>query len=304
MIKPLPIILDCDPGIDDALALTILAKYKDNFDIRLITTCAGNTPIAITTKNIQFFASKFFDGVRIAKGIGHAMKKINPENAEDVHGMGGLGNFSIPEQTYPYDQNAIETMRAVIMHSNEPITIVALGPLSNIGTLIQTYPEVCPKIAEIHTMIGSIKGIGNIKEYAEFNAYFDPDALDIVTKSGIRMIFNTMETGQLTSTLKTDFTSHPASGEIADMIKQIVDGIYEFRDPSKITLFDTNTIMALVYPELYNFTPCNVEVHTEEELSGQTIMTENEQGRHAYILPKPECNVTQRIIDEIFSFNN
>ena len=62
--------------------------------------------------------------------------------------------------------------------------------------------------------------------------------------------------------------------------------------------------MALVYPELYNFTPCNVEVHTEEELSGQTIMTENEQGRHAYILPKPECNVTQRIIDEIFSFNN
>lgn len=304
MIKPLPIILDCDPGIDDALAITILAKYKQHFDIRLITTCAGNTPIEITTKNMQFFTQKYFNGVPLAQGIGHAIIKQHPDNAEDVHGIGGLGNFEIKEQTYPVDYHAIEKMYSVITHSQEPITIIALGPLSNIATLLTTYPEVIKNIAEIHSMIGSVVGAGNIKEYAEFNAYFDPDALKIVAQSGIRMILNTMETGKLTCAFKTDFTQHPSSGEHADMVKAIVDGIYEYRDPLKITLFDTNSIMAIVHPELYNFTPCDIVIHTEEELSGKTIMTDNPQGKHTYIIPKHEEDVTHKIIEEIFSLTD
>lgn len=300
-MKKIPVIIDCDPGIDDALALLMLYKYKEMFDVKLITSCSGNTPIEITTKNIQFFAENFFNGVKIAKGIGHALVKENEELAQDVHGFGGLGDYEIGEQTYPYSQDAVKEIYNTLMNSQEKIIIIAIGPLTNIGKLIKCYPECVTKIEKIYSMIGSINGIGNIRPNAEFNAFYDPEAFGIVSESGVPMVLNPMELGHNSRIKKTVFAERETKNDIHKMIKEMISGLYEFRDPTLVSIFDLHSIYALIKPKLYEFTPCDINVSISKEEYGKCIMTENINGIHKYYLIKDinECN--NQILDDLFS---
>ena len=190
------LIIDTDPGIDDAVAFLILAKYKDNFDIKLFSSTAGNCSIDITTKNTQFFAEKYFNGVRVAKGMPDPLVRVQPRDASDVHSAGGLGNYQIPSVVnYPVEEDSVEAMADVLRNAKDKVTLVTLGAMTNVARLMINYPELRCKIDKIYAMIGSIEGKGNIEPYAEFNAYFDPEALDIVAKAGIPMVVNPMELG-------------------------------------------------------------------------------------------------------------
>lgn len=301
MKQKLPVIIDCDPGIDDALALLMIYKYKHMFDIKLISSTAGNTPIDITTRNVQFFANKFFNGVKVAKGIGQPLKKVHPDSAEDVHGVGGFGDFVIGSQDYPYMDNSVEAMKNVLTSASGRINIIALGPLTNIAKLLLDYPEVKDKIAKIYTMIGSINGIGNVRPYAEFNAYFDPDAFKIVSESGIPMVINPMELGHNSRIKKSVFAETEARNSIHDMIKSMVSGAFEFRDPTLISIFDLNTPYSIIKPDLYTFTPCDIAVTLDGECDGKCILTENKDSIHCYcqINDVGECN--GEILDDLFS---
>lgn len=282
-MKKIPLIIDCDPGIDDAIALLLLYKNKEKFDIKLISACSGNLDIETTTNNACFFAKNFFDNTPVAKGYGKPLKIKFEANASDVHGDSGLGNFKITKQDYPILQNLSHIeMFNILNNSDEPITIMSIGPMTNIALLISEYPEIKSKIKQIYCMIGAISGKGNIKPYAEFNAYYDPHAFKIVAESEIPLVLNTMEIGANTFVKKQFIKETFGDSQTHQMIKQLIGGLNEPDDETIARLFDANTSLALINPDLFNFIPCDIKVSIDSETLGQCFCIKNEHAKSYY----------------------
>lgn len=281
-VKKLPIIVDCDPGIDDALALIMLYENIEMFDLKLLCSCAGNTPIDVTTKNLQFFADNFFRGVKVAKGSNRALVKQSGISAANVHGDDGLGSYKIGHQKYPIEKDAVKAIVKTLKEADEPITYVALGPLTNLAKVVIMYPEVKQKIKVVYSMIGSIDGTGNIKPYSEFNSFYDPEAFDLVVKSGLKLVINPMQLGNETRVKKSEFSNMPTTTMKDNFVKTIASSINEVVDPTCVCLYDLNTIIALTNPEFYDFIPCDIFVETTRERSGQCLLIKNEKGKHCY----------------------
>ena len=273
------LIIDCDPGIDDALALVLLSENLDKFDLKLICSCAGNTPIELTTKNVQFFAENFFNGVTVARGSKNALVKVKDKDASDVHGKSGMGDFFVGEQIYPVKPNAVE---------------------ENVAKLVVNYPELKSKVEKIYTMIGSINGNGNVTPYSEFNSYFDPEAFDLVSKCGIPLVINPMELGVESRIKKTVFASMPTKTIKDNLVKTLAESIYEPLDPTSICLFDPNTVVGLTHPEFYDFVPCDVLVYTNPKIGGKTILSENKNSKSCYQKVKNQEELNKYIIKTLF----
>ncbi len=303
MNKKLPLIIDTDPGVDDTLAFLLLAKYRDNFDIRLLTTTAGNCSIDITTKNTCFLAQKYFPGVRVAKGAEAPLVRVQPRDASDVHSAGGLGGYTITEKVdYPCEEDSVTAMAEVLRSSSEKVTLVTLGAMTNVAKLLINYPELRCKIDKIYSMIGSIEGKGNIEPYAEFNAYFDPESLDLVAKAGIPMVVNPMELGVASVLSKKEIMSQKSLNETHDMIKAMLGGITEsIGGKDDVCLYDPNTIIPLIRPDLYNFVPCDIEIYTNSEVRGKCVMTPNPKGIHAYQVMKDKDKIARFTMETLFS---
>jgi len=282
-IKKIPLIIDTDPGCDDALALITLFKHIDNFDLKLICSTAGNIPIDITTRNVQFFAQNFFTGVKVAKGVANPLVK-NCENidAANVHGMTGMGNFDPGKQNYPYEKDSAKAMYDILLESKEPVTIISLGPLTNIARLFITYPDSKKYIKEIYSMIGSTGGHGNVTKYSEFNAFFDPEAFDIVAKSSVKIIFNTIELAEDARLPKERVLNKKPRDLTEKLILDIISGMTEVCDPESIFMYDSNSVVAVIKPDLYDFIPCDVTVTTTIEEGGKCTMVANPEGKHYF----------------------
>jgi purine nucleosidase len=179
-----PILLDCDPGHDDAFAI-MLAAGSELADVRAITTVAGNGTLEAVTRNtLRVCTLAGIRDVPIAAGAEGPLRG-ELETAADVHGKSGLDGPELPEPDIELDPRpAIQLMADVIRASGEPVTLVPTGPLTNVALLLQSAPDVRDRIREIVWMGGS-RGRGNRTPYAEFNAWVDPDAAQIVVDSGV-----------------------------------------------------------------------------------------------------------------------
>ena len=186
-MAPKKIYLDVDTGVDDALALLLAARSPD-LDIRGVTCVSGNVPVDLvvrTTLDVLEVAGA--SHVPVARGMDVPLLETMV-NAAEIHGKNGLGGIEIAQSaSEPLSVHAVEFLRRELTNVSEPITIVALGPLTNVATLIRTYPEVVSKIDEIVVMGGAI-GPGNVTPTAEFNIRQDPEAADIVFGSGIPIL--------------------------------------------------------------------------------------------------------------------
>ncbi|WP_374945481.1 nucleoside hydrolase [Agreia sp.] len=181
---PTPVILDCDPGIDDVVAIWLAAAHPA-IDLRAITTVAGNGTIDHTSRNARIACTVAgIHGVPIGQGApGPLAQKL--ETADWIHGANALGGIDLPQLAMGLDdRDAHDLIRDVLTQSTQPVTIAATGPLTNIATFVERQPELCRKIERIVWMGGST-GRGNVSPYAEFNASTDPEALDIVLASAI-----------------------------------------------------------------------------------------------------------------------
>ncbi len=181
---PTPIIIDCDPGHDDVFAIW-LAAANPEIDLRAITTVAGNGRIEHTTHNALVACTVAgIEGVPVGRGSERPLvAELIP--AEWIHGANALGGPELPEPTTVLDhRDALALMRDVITASDEPITIVATGPLTNVALFVQQYPDLVGSIAQVVWMGGST-GRGNVSAYAEFNAWTDPESIAVVLDSGI-----------------------------------------------------------------------------------------------------------------------
>ena len=179
------IILDCDPGIDDALAIAF-AHGHPGIDLVGITTVAGNVGLAKTTAN-ALAVCEFIGAAGTPVTAGCAGPLLRPAlDARQVHGDSGLGGATLPPPAAsPAAGHAVDYIIDTVGAAPGEITLVATGPLTNIALLLRVHPEVAPKIKEIAWMGGST-GRGNVTPYAEFNCWVDPEAAAVVVDSGIR----------------------------------------------------------------------------------------------------------------------
>lgn len=181
-----PVILDCDPGHDDAMAI-LLARADPAVELLAITTVAGNVSLDKTTRNAGLVcALAGITDVPLAAGCdsGLAGELVRAGN---VHGASGLDGVAFAEPAVPpRDEHAVELMHGVLAGHTDPVTILAVGPLTNIATLFRRYPRDRERVREIVVMGGST-GRGNHTPYAEFNIAADPEAAAEVVASGVRL---------------------------------------------------------------------------------------------------------------------
>ena len=176
------IILDCDPGHDDAIAI-LLAGQKQYFNLLAITTVSGNQTIEKTTQNAINLAEFLKINVPIAMGSSDPICRPRL-NCPEIHGESGLDGFEFPKYSKKCDsRNAVELIKETLI-SNDKATVVITGPMTNIAMAIKAYPEILKHIDEIIFMGGST-GAGNITPEAEFNILVDPEAADIVLSCGL-----------------------------------------------------------------------------------------------------------------------
>lgn len=184
-----PIVLDCDPGHDDAVAL-LLAVGSPAIDLRAVTTCFGNCSVDDATRNaLQILELAGASEVPVARGAGGPLA-APLELGNYVHGVSGLDGPELPAPSATVvPQGAVELIRSVLDESADRVTLVVTGPMTNVGRLLTETPEMASKIREVIFMGGSTER-GNHTPAAEFNSYADPEALDVVLTSGlpIRMV--------------------------------------------------------------------------------------------------------------------
>ena len=179
-----PVILDCDPGHDDALAIA-LAVLRPELEVLAITTVAGNAGLAATTRNAgRVLALLGRDDIPVASGADRPLVR-EPWVPVEFHGESGLDGADLPEPAAPaVDATALELTTGLLRAATEPVTLVATGPLTNVALLLHAAPGLRDRIGDILLMGGSL-GEGNTTASAEFNIWADPEAADTVFRSGI-----------------------------------------------------------------------------------------------------------------------
>ena len=180
----IPFILDCDPGHDDALAM-VLGLARPELELLAVTTVAGNAGLAHTTDNaLRVLTLARSDGHPGRRGRGRpAVRPLHV--ARSVHGESGLEGADLPEPAFAArPEGAIELLRATLEAAPEPVTIAAVGPLTNIALLLRTHPELAERIASIRRSWAARSARGTRRPRAEFNIWQDPEAARIVFDCG------------------------------------------------------------------------------------------------------------------------
>jgi len=268
------IIIDCDPGQDDAVALFLAMASPDELEILGITAVAGNVPLELTQRNVRLMCDIAGRGdIPVFAGCDRPMVR-ELLTAEKVHGKTGIDGIEIVDpQTPLQEQHAVdfivETLRAA---EDESVTLVPTGPLTNIGTVIDRAPDLLPKIRQLVIMGGAMREGGNYSPSAEFNILVDPHAADIVfscgrpiTSMGLDVTHQVLSTRARVERIRQ--LGNPVAAATAGML-----GFFERHDSKKYgvegaPLHDPCTIAWLLAPELFEGKFCNLSVETQSELT-------------------------------------
>jgi pyrimidine-specific ribonucleoside hydrolase len=180
--EKIPIIIDCDPGHDDAIAL-MLAFGCRRLDVLGITTVAGNTTGENAYRNALAILSLISADVSVARGADSPI--LRPlHTSRDVHGESGLDGLSVPPNAKGGDLSAVEFLSSTLRRSETKITLVPTGPLTNIAIAFLAFPDIKEKIERV-VLMGGVAGQGNVTPSAEFNIFADPEAARVVFQSGV-----------------------------------------------------------------------------------------------------------------------
>lgn len=272
--KPIPVILDGDPGHDDAIAW-VLAKSSPLLDIRACTSVCGNQTIEKTTYNALRICT--LTGNHAPFGVGRPRPLVaQPIIAPTVHGKSGLDGPDLPEPDFePCGLDAPALMEKVIEQSDEPVTIVPTGPLTNVAALLLTRPDLKAKIARISLMGGGI-AYGNWTPAAEFNILVDPEAAKIVFESGIPITMAGLDVTEKALVFPEDFNRIRAVGNrVAQVVADWLEFFYGFHRSlgyPGAPVHDAVAVAALIRPELMTTRDLFVQVETAGDFcKGTTV---------------------------------
>ena len=274
-IKKRPVILDGDPGHDDAIALVLAAAFKDHFDIKAITAVGGNQTLAKTTLNYRKIATLLgLKDVPIAAGR-EVPLQADLVIAPNYHGESGLDGPKLPEPEIGLSElSAVELMAKVLRESDEKVTIVATGPQTNVASLLLAHPELKEKIECISIMGGGLLH-GNWTAAAEFNIIVDPESCDIEFRSGVPVIMAGLDVTEKAYMLPQEWdklrTMNPIARTVAEWCDFFFIHLHELGWEGA-TLHDPVSVMVLAHPEIFEIKDYYVQIDTKGEYTrGATV---------------------------------
>lgn len=266
-----PIIIDTDPGIDDALAIAI-ALFSNELDVRLISTVAGNVSIDKVTNNALKLLALFKKDIPVAMGAKEPL--IEPLiDASNVHGSSGMDGFEFPKpkQELLCKNHAVLELRDTILNSKEKITLVPIAPLTNIALLFSMYPEVKDNIAEIVLMGGSLAR-GNKGVLSEFNFATDPEAAKMVFNSGLPIVMATLDVGLKALVYPEDMAKIDEFGEVGKMANALFKKYRGGSFNTGLKMYDSCAIAYLLKPELFSVSECFVDIELNGYARGASVV--------------------------------
>jgi pyrimidine-specific ribonucleoside hydrolase len=274
---PIPIILDCDPGHDDAVAM-LVALASPQLEVRGITTVGGNATLEHVTENaLRVLALAGREDIPVASGARHPL--IGPlRTAPHVHGESGIEGPELPPaKSEPVSDDAVGFIAAALEAAEEPLTLVATGPQTNIALLLRERPELKPKIAGICAMGGAF-GEGNITPSAEFNTWVDPEAADLVYRSGIPVTMIGLDVTHKAILWDEERTAMAeAGGDVTKLMCGLLGFFQGFHRRvygwHGCPIHDAVAVAHLAYPDLVTTVRSNVTIElTGEFTRGRTVV--------------------------------
>ncbi len=275
-MSPRPVILDVDPGHDDAVAL-MLACGHPGLDLLAVTTVAGNVTIEKSTRNaLRVLSLVGCTDVPVGAGAPGPLERPL-HTAEDIHGKSGLdGPEEIPDAGFgPDKRDAVALISDTLMASPEPVTLVPVGPLTNIATFLRERPDLKDRVARISLMGGSM-GLGNTTPAAEFNIYVDPEAAREVFESGLPITMSGLDVTHQAGAGPAERELLRATGGVGGIVAGFLDffaatyeRVFGFEAPP---LHDPVAVAAVLETGLLKTRPMRVDVECESDLTrGETV---------------------------------
>lgn len=273
--KKIPMVMDVDTGTDDAIALICALMSRDILDIKAVTAVAGNVPLQYTTKNTRNIVDTLGNtDIKVAIGADKPLKR--ELKCAISHGKTGLGDVILPESVRPYyEKDAADTIYEEACQNEGELVVVATGPQTNMAIAIQRYPDIVKKIKKVYIMGGCLVG-GNMTQASEFNAYVDPEALQILFRSGIDVTMVGLDV-----TLKTELPLWVKDkvANVNTMVAKVAHDVMDcmIRGNKEMgwdvaNLHDVVAVCALLNPEVITFKRYYVDVETEGTITrGMTV---------------------------------
>lgn len=260
------VILDCDPGHDDAVALLLAARHPA-IDLLAVTTVAGNQSVDKTTHNaLKVLSLANLCHIPVARGMERPLVRP-PRHSPEIHGVSGLDGPLVPEPACaPVAAHAVDLLIALLLRSDGDITLVPTGPLTNIAAAIRKQPAIVPRIKAISLMGGAI-GLGNVTPKAEFNIYADPEAAEIVFACGRPLTVSTLEvTHQALATEDVIARLRGANRRVATFVADLLvffaasyRTVFGFAAPP---LHDPCAVAAVIDPDILTADMMHVAIET------------------------------------------
>lgn len=225
-----PVVIDTDPGIDDALAI-MLALASPELEVLALTSVGGNVGVELTTRNaLDLLALCGRGDIPVGAGAARALLRTPPRNAEHVHGGNGLGGVDLPRAAArPDPRGALGLLRDTISGSARPVTVIALGPLTNLAVLHAAHPDLFARIDRIVLMGGGVRRpLGNVTPTAEFNIWFDPEAASRVFSAGVPITMIGLDVTAVATLEPGDWAGLQGGGPIARAALRMVDYYGDF----------------------------------------------------------------------------
>lgn len=312
MGEKIKVIMDCDPGIDDGIALAYAAAHQDEIELLAVTTFAGNQTIDKVTKNalelVDFYGLK----VPVARGQERPLVK-EVIHAEEFHGETGLGHCVLPETgTKAASDNAVFFIREILddLPEGQQVTFIETAPMTNLALLLRVFPEVKDKIRRIVFMGGAVKG-GNVTPAAEFNIYADPEAAKIVFEAGIPLVMCGLD-----ATMKCNLTrnqimklcqsGNPVARACGDMAGYVLENSSKYRCVASI--HDAVPFMYLLHPEFFKMEKAILDVDCSEGAGrGATLcdfrwwLHEEDEMKDIILTDADTGNFQQELFESIYS---
>ena len=277
-MRRINILLDCDPGHDDAIALMVAGAFKC-INLVGISVVSGNQTVDKTFKN-AFNVTHYLDiDVPICKGSEKPLKR-DKLNCSEIHGESGLDGFDFPPYEYTSDQRDIEDFIFDKCKENCPCVVVITGPMTNIAKALLKYPSLKDYISQIVVMGGAMRE-GNISKYAEFNILADAEAADIIIRSQIPMRMVTLDVTRQVMVLpniveRMDSLNTRGSKLFVALMRFFNQSQKDFFGLDGGPLHDPTTIVSLLNKDVITFEKMNVQVDVSNtDHYGQTVCTKN-----------------------------
>jgi len=273
-MHPKPIILDCDPGHDDALAI-MLAVADPNIDLRAVTTVAGNVPLDMTTTNaLRVLDMVGRPDIPVARGADRPLVR-ELSTAAIMHGESGLaGPLPVAPSRTAIPGGALDLMESVL--NDTPATLVVTGPQTNLALLIQQRPELLSRVERVVFMGGAID-LGNWTPAAEFNIWVDPHAADIVMRSGLDLTMIGLEVTHQAWLADEHAEQLRDRGDCGRFVAELLDHFVGFHQARfgwpGAPIHDAVTIAHLIDPTLVDTIDANVQIELQSDLClGRTVV--------------------------------